>query len=295
MCWPEHMWRTGPAFSPSRASRAAVSASSGMPLGAAGEQRLADAGPAIEALERPDVEVLARVRARHDRDLGRLEVEGLDAAGLDQREQPERLDRRAQGDDPVRVAELADDPAGDVGLDDVAAMDALLDPVADLPDEDRRAPSARATRHGRRDVPAAVRRGRLGRARSDAISVACGRLRADRDGEDTAAIATMRSAEPPSSPGGRPCPPRPPRLAASGRPAQARHPARRADRAEEVPRGRARAVVAARLRGAGRRPRPAARDPDAARADDRAASSASASGSCRSCGPGSGWSTRCSS
>ena len=31
MCWPEHMWRTGPAFSPSRASRAAVSASSGTP------------------------------------------------------------------------------------------------------------------------------------------------------------------------------------------------------------------------------------------------------------------------
>ena len=33
------------------------------------------------------------------------------AAGLDQRQQPERLDRRAQGDDPVGIAELADDPA----------------------------------------------------------------------------------------------------------------------------------------------------------------------------------------
>ena len=30
-CCPEHMWRMGPAFSPSRARRAAVSASSGMP------------------------------------------------------------------------------------------------------------------------------------------------------------------------------------------------------------------------------------------------------------------------
>ena len=57
------------------------------PLGAAGEQRLADAGPPVEALERPDVEVLARVRAGHDRDLGRLEVERLDAAGLDERDE----------------------------------------------------------------------------------------------------------------------------------------------------------------------------------------------------------------
>ena len=100
MCWPEHMWRTGPAFSPSRARRAAVSASSGSPS-AAGEERLADAGAAVEALERSDVEVLARVRAGHDRDLGRLEIEGLDPAGLDEREQPERLDRRAQGHEPV--------------------------------------------------------------------------------------------------------------------------------------------------------------------------------------------------
>ena len=30
-CWPEHMWRISPGRSPSRASRAAVSESSGMP------------------------------------------------------------------------------------------------------------------------------------------------------------------------------------------------------------------------------------------------------------------------
>ena len=53
------------------------------------------------------------------------------------------------------------------------------------------------------------------------------------------------------------------RLAAPGRPPQAGHPARRTDRAQEVPRGRARAVVAARLRGAGRRRRATDRHPDA--------------------------------
>ena len=61
-------------------------------LGAAGEERLADAGPAEHALDRPDMEVLAGVRAGHDRDLGRLEVERLDAAGLDQGDDAERLD-----------------------------------------------------------------------------------------------------------------------------------------------------------------------------------------------------------
>ena len=107
-------------------------------LGPAGEERLADARPAIEALERPDVEVLARMRAGQDRDLCGLEVEGGDAARLDEREQPERLDRRAQRDKPVGIAQLADDPAGRVRLDDVTAMDALLDAVAHLSRDDRR-------------------------------------------------------------------------------------------------------------------------------------------------------------
>ena len=69
-------------------------------------KRLADAGPAEHALDRADVEVLAGVRAGHDRDLGRLEVERLDAAGLDQGDDAERLDGRAQRDDAVGVAEL---------------------------------------------------------------------------------------------------------------------------------------------------------------------------------------------
>ena len=99
----------------------------------------------------------------------------------------------------------------------------------------------------------------------------------------------------PGRPRGEHALPEPPRLAASGGAPQARDPARRAHRTQEVPRGRPRAVVVARLRGAGRRQRQAARDPDAARDDDRRTSSANASASCRSCGRGSGWSTRCSS
>ena len=80
-----------------------------------------------------------------------LEVEGGDAARLDERHEPERLDRRAQRDQPVGVAELADDPARGVRLDDVAAVDALLDAVPELAGDDRRhhpATRGRARRSG---------------------------------------------------------------------------------------------------------------------------------------------------
>ena len=80
-------------------------------LGAAGEQRLADAHAPVDALEGPDVEVLARVGAGQDRDLRLAEVERLDPAGLDERQHPERLDRRAQRDDSVGIAEDADEIA----------------------------------------------------------------------------------------------------------------------------------------------------------------------------------------
>src|SRR5467141_2308638 len=107
-------------------------------LRAASEVGLAHVRPPEDALERPDVEVLARVGAGHDRELVRLEVECLDAAGLDEGRDAERLDAGAQRDDAVLVAERADRSALGVDLDDVPAMDALLDPVADLADDNRR-------------------------------------------------------------------------------------------------------------------------------------------------------------
>jgi hypothetical protein len=84
------------------------------------------------------VEILARVRARHQRELLGLEVEGLDPAGLDQRRDAERLHAAPQVRDPIRIAEAADQDAIDVDLDDVATVDALLDAATDLADEDRR-------------------------------------------------------------------------------------------------------------------------------------------------------------
>ena len=83
-------------------------------LVAAGQRGLADAGPAEHALQGPDVDILARVRAGHDRDLGGVEVERLDAAGLDQRDDAERLDGRAERDDPLGIAEGPDEAAVDV-------------------------------------------------------------------------------------------------------------------------------------------------------------------------------------
>ncbi len=83
------------------------------------------------------MEVLAAVRAGHDRELCRLQVERLDPARLDEGHDPERLDGRAEGHEPVGIAELPDEPAVDVRFDDVAAVDALLDAVAQLADEHR--------------------------------------------------------------------------------------------------------------------------------------------------------------
>ena len=115
-------------------------------LRAAGQERLADIGPAVQSLDRPDVEVLARVAAGHDRELRRFELERLDSTGLDERHQPERLDARSEVDDVVRIAEPAEQASVDVDLHDVAAVDALLDAVPDLADKDGRgrAPGSRA-------------------------------------------------------------------------------------------------------------------------------------------------------
>ena len=104
-------------------------------LVATGQGGLRDAGSAEDALQRSDVEVLTRMRAGHDRDLGGLEIEFLDPAGLDQRDDAERLDGRPESDQPLGIAERPDEATVDVGLDDVAPVDALLDAVPQLPDE----------------------------------------------------------------------------------------------------------------------------------------------------------------
>ena len=132
------------------------------PLGPACEQRLGDPSSAEDALERPDVDILARVRARHHGKLGRAQVEGGDATGLDQGGHAERLRRRSQEHDAVRVAEHPEQPAARVGFDDVAAMLTLDDVATDLANEHRR--------NGRRRRPATRARrgraaGRTGRAR----------------------------------------------------------------------------------------------------------------------------------
>ena len=85
------------------------------------------------------------MRAGHDRQLGRLEIERLDPARLDQGDDAERLDAAAEIRDAIRVAEAADEDAVDVDLDDVAPMDALFDPATDLAHEHRCGSTSRWT------------------------------------------------------------------------------------------------------------------------------------------------------
>ena len=69
---------------------------------------------------------------------GASRLELLQPARLEDRRDAERLHARAQVHEVIGVAEGPDHAPGDVDLDDVAAVDALLDPVAQLPDEHRR-------------------------------------------------------------------------------------------------------------------------------------------------------------
>ena len=259
------------------------------------------------------MDVLAGVRAGHDRDLGRRQLERLDPAGLEEREQPERLDARAQRHDPVRVAEQADDPAG-----------------RRRPRRRRRGGRSRrcrcasggrgsAGRHGGPggDAPGGGPRG--GRRDRVAVTSAVGPLGTGAEGEDTAPAgrarrrrragrgrgpgATMLRCPRPSRSTRRTPVSQPPVVAwpslhVSNHPAVLHKLAilrEHDDRAQEVPRDRPRAVVAARPRGAGRRPGPADHGRDAARDDRRPSSWPTGSGSSRSCAPVSAWSTRCSS
>ena len=61
-------------------------------LRTAREGRLRDPDAAVHRLDRADVEVLARVAGCHHGELRGGEVELLDAAGTEERHQPERLD-----------------------------------------------------------------------------------------------------------------------------------------------------------------------------------------------------------
>ena len=113
-------------------------ASSGIPSVPQASTDCGIAEPPVHRLDRADVEVLAGVAGRHDRELLGREVELAAAAGAEQGDQPERLDRRAQVDDPVRVADEVEHPPRGVDLDDVPAVDGLDDAVAHLAHEDRR-------------------------------------------------------------------------------------------------------------------------------------------------------------
>ena len=291
------MWRIGPAFSPSRASRAAVSASSGMP--SAPQASSAWLTPARRKMPWS----VRTWRSSPECELARIAISAgwrsnaADAARLDERERAERLDRRTEGDHPVRIAEDADELAAGVGLDDVAAVDALLDPVAELADEDRASRRCGGPPCGPWvDEDAAPRvRSRLGRSPWMVGHSGPRGYRGGGAGASVRCVVTPRHSPPRRRRSAR-ARPNAPRLAASGGPAQAGDPARRGHRAEEVPRGRARAVLAAR---ATRRSPTSSVKPIEIRTpiEPMTASRAGRAdrASCRSCGPASAWSTRCSS
>src|SRR6476661_8040677 len=69
--------------------------------------------------------VLAGVRSGHHGELRVAQLEGLDGARFDERDQREGFDRRPEIDQYVRIADAALDPAAGVDLDDVAAVTAL--------------------------------------------------------------------------------------------------------------------------------------------------------------------------
>ena len=127
------------------------------------EHALAESGASVDGLEGTDVEVFAGVRARHESQLGRRQVERVDAAGFDKSQKAERLDRGAQRHRPLRVAEDTDNRTRRVDLDDVAAVLALDDLPADLPNE-----------YGRRRPAAGLPSAGAGSERPGAVSGSCG-------------------------------------------------------------------------------------------------------------------------
>ena len=107
------------------------------PQRAAAEHLLRYARPPKDGLQGPHVDVLARMGAGHDRQIGGREVEGLDAAGFHERDQPERLHGGPEIDDEVRVAQHSLDRAVHVRLDDRATVAALDHVTTNLAHQDR--------------------------------------------------------------------------------------------------------------------------------------------------------------
>ena len=287
MCCPEHMCRTGPAFSPSRASRAAVRRSSGAPS----DPQASNAWLTPERRYRPwsvrtwrsspECELAMIASSAGSRSKAAIPPASMSASSPNGLTVERRVTTRSGS------PSCADDPAGGVGLDDVAAMDALLDAV--------RGAGARGS--------AATIRPRRPRASPGAPRPG-GRRRHGGSGHGARIYRVMRVRRRRSMGRGYPADrseashATAPNLHVSQHPAVLHKLAILRD--EQTEPKKFREVVRELswllgLRGARRRPRPPARDPDAARADDRRTSSASASASCRSCGPAWAWSTRCSS
>ena len=111
MCCPEHMWRTGPAFSPSRARRAAVSGSSGAP--SEPQARCAWLTPDRRYSpwrvrtwrSSPECELAMIAISAGSRSNAAMPPASISASS------PNGLTRRAERHDAIGVAELADDPA----------------------------------------------------------------------------------------------------------------------------------------------------------------------------------------
>ena len=175
------MWRTGLGFSPSRARRAAVSASSGMPSEpVAISAWLTPARRYIAWSVRtwrssPECELAMSAISGGSRSNASIPPASIRATTPNGLTQLRRFATRSGSPRP-RIRR-----AVDIDLDDVAAVDALLDPAAHLADEDR----------GRPAGPGAPRGGRARRGDGAAAGAAVGRR--DLDGRHGPARIARRS------------------------------------------------------------------------------------------------------
>ena len=144
-CCPEHMWRIGPGFSPSRARRAAVSGSSGIPsLPQASSAWLTPARRNMPWSVRtwkssPEWELAMIAISGGSRSNASIPPASMSATTPNGLTVERRVTTRS-GSPSRRISRPVD-----VRLDDVAAVDALLDAVAELADEDGRVRSRSVT------------------------------------------------------------------------------------------------------------------------------------------------------